>query len=85
MHEPSGETSIRFILRFTRFPTIFHCKEPTFKNILPFNARGILSASFREVTVKRSRADVGVTPRIELVPSLSVCEADEGDFIVIPS
>lgn len=85
MHEPSGETSIRFIIRCTRFATIFHCKDPTFKNISPFNARGILSESFREVTVKWSRADVSVTPGIELVPSLSVCEADEGDFIVIPS
>lgn len=85
MHEPSGETSIRFIIKCTRFPTIFHCKDPTFKNISPFNARGILSASFREVTVKRSRADVGVTPGIELVPSPSVCEADQGDFMLIPS
>lgn len=85
MHEPSGETSITFIIRCTHFPTIFHCKDPTFKNILPFDARRILSESFREVTVKRSRADVGVTPGIELVPSPSVCEADQGDFIVIPS
>lgn len=85
MHEPSGVASIRVIIRYSRFPTIFHCKDPTFKNILPFNARGILWESFREVTVKRSRADVGVTPGIEIVPSPSVCEANQGDFTVISS